>query len=132
MKNTLRITAVIMAAALIVCAFAGCGAKLDKTIIGKWEDVDNRAAFEFKDDGTFSYNSDNLTVLGISLGASVTGKYTVNTETEPATVTVTPEIAIAGFKAGTDIVFTASYDSKEKVLTLSNSDWGTLKLSPVE
>ena len=132
MKNTLRITAVIMAAALIVCAFAALGAKLDKTIIGKWEDVVNRAAFEFKDDGTFSYNSDNLTVLGISLGASVTGKYTVNTETEPATVTVTPEIAIAGFKAGTDIVFTASYDSKEKVLTLSNSDWGTLKLSPVE
>ena len=132
MKNTLRITAVIMAVALVVCSFAGCGAKLDKTIIGKWEGVDNRAAFEFKDDGTFSYNSDNLTVLGISLGASVTGKYTVDTEVEPATVTVTPEIAIAGLKAGTDIVFTASYDSKEKILTLSNSDWGTLNLSPVE
>ena len=69
MKKTLRLTALVMAVAIIVCAFAGCGAKIDKLI--------------------------------------VSGTYKVDTEADPATVTIVPEIAIAGFKAGTEITFTA-------------------------
>ena len=53
MKKTLRLTALVMAVAIIVCAFAGCGAKIDKLIVGKWSDSQNNATIEFKEDGTF-------------------------------------------------------------------------------
>lgn len=132
MKKILRAAALIMAVAIVVCAFAGCTAKIDKLIVGKWNDSQNNATVEFKDDGTFQYDSSNLNILGISVGTSVSGTYTVNTEADPATVTIVPEIAIAGFKAGTEITFTASYNKDSKVLTLSNDKWGTLNLTEVE
>lgn len=132
MKKILRAAALIMAVAIVVCAFAGCTAKIDKLIVGKWSDSQNNATVEFKDDGTFQYDSSNLNILGISVGTSVSGTYTVNTEADPATVTIVPEIAIAGFKAGTEITFTASYNKDSKVLTLSNDKWGTLNLTEVE
>lgn len=132
MKKILRAAALIMAVAIVVCAFAGCTAKIDKLIVGKWSDSQNNATVEFKDDGTFQYDSSNLNILGISVGTSVSGTYTVNTEADPATVTIVPEIAIAGFKAGTEIIFTASYNKDSKVLTLSNDKWGTLNLTEVE
>ena len=115
MKKTLRLTALVMAVAIIVCAFAGCGAKIDKLIVGKWSDSQNNATIEFKEDGT-----------------SVSGSYKVDTEADLATVTIVPEIAIAGFKAGTEITFTASYNKDNKVLTLNNDSWGTLNLTEVE
>ena len=118
--------------AIIVCAFAGCGAKIDKLIVGKWSDSQNNATIEFKEDGTFQYESSNLNILGISVGTSVSGTYKVDTEADPATVTIVPEIAIAGFKAGTEITFTASYNKDNKVLTLNNDSWGTLNLTEVE
>ena len=71
MKKTLRLTALVMAVAIIVCAFAGCGAKIDKLIVGKWSDSQNNATIEFKEDGTFQYDSSNLNILGISVGTSV-------------------------------------------------------------
>ena len=74
----------------------------------------------------------NLNILGISVGTSVSGTYKVDTEADPATVTIVPEIAIAGFKAGTEITFTASYNKDNKVLTLNNDSWGTLNLTEVE
>lgn len=134
MKKILRAAALIMAVAIVVCAFAGCGARrsLDRLIVGKWSDSQNNATVEFKDDGTFQYDSSNLNILGISVGTSVSGTYTVDTEADPATVTIVPEIAIAGFKAGTEIIFTASYNKDSKVLTLSNDKWGTLNLTEVE
>ena len=36
MKKGVRFIAVMLVAAVIVCAFAGCES-LDKTIVGKWE-----------------------------------------------------------------------------------------------
>lgn len=132
MKKTLRLTALVMAVAIIVCAFASCGAKIDKLIVGKWSDSQNNATIEFKEDGTFQYDSSNLNILGISVGTSVSGTYKVDTEADPATVTIVPEIAIAGFKAGTEITFTASYNKDNKVLTLNNDSWGTLNLTEVE
>lgn len=132
MKKTLRLTALVMAVAIIVCAFAGCGAKIDKLIVGKWSDSQNNATIEFKEDGSFQYDSSNLNILGISVGTSVSGTYKVDTEADPATVTIVPEIAIAGFKAGTEITFTASYNKDNKVLTLNNDSWGTLNLTEVE
>ena len=110
----------------------GCGAKIDKLIVGKWSDSQNNATIEFKEDGTFQYDSSNLNILGISVGTSVSGTYKVDTEADPATVTIVPEIAIAGFKAGTEITFTASYNKDNKVLTLNNDSWGTLNLTEVE
>ena len=47
-------------------------------------------------------------------------------------MTIVPEIAIAGLKAGTEITFTASYNKDNKVLTLNNDSWGTLNLTEVE
>ena len=38
MKKTLRLTALVMAVAIIVCAFEGCGAKIAKLIVGTWSD----------------------------------------------------------------------------------------------
>ena len=73
MKKTLRLTALVMAVAIIVCAFAGCGAKIDKLIVGKWSDSQNNATIEFKEDGTFQNESSNLNILGISVGTSVSG-----------------------------------------------------------
>ena len=70
--------------------------------------------------------------VSISVGTSVSGTYKVDTEADPATVTIVPEIAIAGFKAGTEITFTASYNKDNKVLTLNNDSWGTLNLTEVE
>lgn len=84
MKKTLRLTALVMAVAIIVCAFAGCGAKIDKLIVGKWSDSQNNATIEFKEDGTFQYDSSNLNILGISVGTSVSGTYKVDTEADPA------------------------------------------------
>ena len=121
MKKTLRLTALVMAVAIIVCAFAGCGAKIDKLIVGKWSDSQNNVTIEFKEDGTFQYDSSNLNILGISVGTSVSGTYKVDTEADPATVTIVPEIA-----------FTASYNKDNKVLTLNNDSWGTLNLTEVE
>lgn len=132
MKKTLKLTALVMAVAILVCAFAGCTAKLDKLIVGKWSDEQNKVTVEFKDDGTFKFDSSNLNILGLSIGTSVSGTYKVNTEADPATVTIVPEIAIAGFKAGTEITFTASYNKDNKVLTLNNDSWGTLNLTEVE
>lgn len=132
MKKTLKLTALVMAVAIFVCAFAGCTAKLDKLIVGKWSDEQNKVTVEFKDDGTFKFESSNLNILGLSIGTSVSGTYKVNTEADPATVTIVPEIAIAGFKAGTEITFTASYNKDNKVLTLNNDSWGTLNLTEVE
>ena len=132
MKKTLRLTALVMAVAIIVCAFAGCGAKIDKLIVGKWSDSQNNATIEFKEDGTFQYDSSNLNILGLSVGKSVSGTYKVDTEADPATVTIVPEIAIAGFKAGTEITFTAAYDKDSKVLKLTNDKLGTLNLTEVE
>ena len=56
MKKTLKLTALVMAVAILVCAFAGCTAKLDKLIVGKWSDEQNKVTVEFKDDGTFVAN----------------------------------------------------------------------------
>ncbi len=95
MKKTLRMTALVMAVAIIVCAFAGCGAKIDKLIVGKWSDSQNNATIEFKEDGTFQYDSSTLNILGISVGTSVSDTYKVATEADPATVTIFPELAIA-------------------------------------
>lgn len=132
MKKILRAAALIMAVAIVVCAFAGCTAKIDKLIVGKWSDSQNNATVEFKDDGTFQYDSSNINILGFSVGTSVSGTYTVNTEADPATVTIVPEMTIASIKAGTEITFTASYNKDSKVLTLSNDKLGTLNLTEVE
>lgn len=132
MKKTLRLTALVMAVAIIVCAFAGCGAKIDKLIVGKWSDSQNNATIEFKEDGTFQYDSSNLNILGISVGTSVSGTYKVDTEADPATVTAAPEKAFAGFKVGAEITFTAAYDKDSKVLKLTNDKLGTLNLTKVE
>lgn len=87
---------------------------------------------EFKDDGTFKFESSNLNILGLSIGTSVSGTYKVNTEPDPATVTVAPEKAFAGFKVGAEITFTAAYDKDSKVLKLTNDKLGTLNLTKVE
>lgn len=87
---------------------------------------------EFKDDGTFKFESSNLNILGLSIGTSVSGTYKVNTEADPATVTAAPEMSFAGFKAGAEITFTAAYDKDSKVLKLTNDKLGTLNLTKVE
>lgn len=132
MKKTLKLTALVMAVAILVCALAGCTAKLDKLIVGKWSDEQNKVTVEFKDDGTFKFESSNLNILGLSIGTSVSGTYKVNTEADPATVTVAPEKAFAGFKVGAEITFTAAYDKDSKVLKLTNDKLGTLNLTKVE
>ncbi len=132
MKKTLRLTAVVMAVAIIVCAFAGCGAKLDKLIVGKWSDSKNNATIEFKEDGTFQYESSNINILGLSVGSSVSGTYKVDTEADPATVTIVPEGTISIIKAGVEATFTATYNKDSKTLTLSNDKLGTLTLTAVE
>jgi hypothetical protein len=132
MKKTLKLTALVMAVAILVCAFAGCTAKLDKLIVGKWSDEQNKVTVEFKDDGTFKFESSNLNILGLSIGTSVSGTYKVNTEADPATVTAAPEMSFAGFKAGAEIIFTAAYDKDSKVLKLTNDKLGTLNLTKVE
>ena len=106
--------------------------KIDKLIVGKWSDSQNNATIEFKEDGTFQYDSSNLNILGISVGTSVSGTYKVNAEADPATVTATPEKAFAGFKVGAEITFTAVYDKDSKVLKLTNDNLGTLNLTKVE
>ena len=132
MKKTLKLTALVMAVAILVCAVAGCTAKLDKLIVGKWSDEQNKVTVEFKDDGTFKFESSNLNILGLSIGTSISGTYKVNTESDPATVTVAPEKAFAGFKVGAEITFTAAYDKDSKVLKLTNDKLGTLNLTKVE
>lgn len=132
MKKTLKLTALVMAVAILVCAFAGCTAKLDKLIVGKWSDEQNKVTVEFKDDGTFKFESSNLNILGLSIGTSVSGTYKVNAEADPATVTAAPEKAFAGFKVGAEIIFTAAYDKDSKVLKLTNDKLGTLNLTKVE
>ena len=86
MKKTLRLTALVMAVAIIVCAFAGCGAKIDKLIVGKWSDSQNNATIEFKEDGTFQYESSNLNILGISVGTSVSGTASYNKDNKVLTL----------------------------------------------
>lgn len=130
MKTALKLTAILTVVAIVVCAFAACGAKLDKQIIGKWSDEDSKYTVEFKEDGTFNYKSEGVNILGVSLGADVNGTYTVNTEADPATVTVVPEISIGSFKAGAQVVFTATYE--DGVLTLSNDTIGSNSLTMVE
>lgn len=132
MKKTLKLTALVMAVAILVCAFAGCTVKLDKLIVGKWSDEQNKVTVEFKDDGTFKFESSNLNILGLSIGTSVSGTYKVNAEADPATVTAAPEKAFAGFKVGAEITFTAVYDKDSKVLKLTNDKLGTLNLTKVE
>ncbi len=132
MKKTLRLTAVVMAVAIIVCAFAGCGAKLDKLIVGKWSDSKNNATIEFREDRTFQYESSNINILGLSVGSSVSGTYKVDTEADPATVTIVPEGTISIIKAGVEATFTATYNKDSKTLTLSNDKLGTLTLTAVE
>lgn len=132
MKKTLKLTALVMAVAILVCAFAGYTAKLDKLIVGKWSDEQNKVTVEFKDDGTFKFESSNLNILGLSIGTSVSGTYKVNAEADPATVTAAPEKAFAGFKVGAEITFTAVYDKDSKVLKLTNDKLGTLNLTKVE
>lgn len=130
MKTALKVTALVLAVAIIACAFAACSAKIDKQIIGKWSDADSKYTVEFKEDGTFNYKSDGVNFLGVSLGADVNGTYTVDTEADPATVTVVPEISIGSFKAGAEVVFTATYE--DGVLTLSNDNIGSNSLTKVE
>ncbi len=132
MKKTLRLTALVMAVAIIVCAFAGCGAKIDKLIVGKWSDSQNNATIEFKEDGTFQYESSNINILGLSVGSSVSGTYKVDAEADPATVTIVPEGSISIVKAGVEVTFTASYNKDSKTLTLNNDKLGTLTLTAVE
>ncbi len=130
MKTALKLTALVMIAAIVVCAFAACTASLEKQIVGKWSDADSKYTVEFKEDGTFNYKADGVNILGVSLGADVNGTYTVDTEADPATVTVVPEISIGSFKAGTQVTFTATYE--DGVLTLSNDNIGSNSLTKVE
>lgn len=130
MKTALKMTALVLVVAILACAFAACSKPLDKQIIGKWSDADGKYTVEFKEDGTFNYKTDGVSILGVSLGADVKGTYTVDVESDPAKLTVVPEISIGSFKAGAEIVFTATYE--DGVLTLSNDTLGSASLTEVE
>ena len=116
MKKGVRFIAVMLVAAVVVCAFAGC-VSLDKTIVGKWENSGSSTSIEFKDDGSVTFDFGSITIMGVPVSGAIDGTYTVNTEKEPAEITIVPDLPFVNI----NLIFTAVYE--EDVLTLNNSDW---------
>lgn len=131
MKKIVRLVAVMLVAAVMVSAFAGCQASLDKAIIGKWTNADNTASVEFREDGTATFDFGSVTVLGFPIELKSEGTYTIDIEKEPAEVTFVPESPISVSFVEVNLTFTAVYE--DDVLTLSSSDFDlTLSLTKVE
>ncbi|MBQ2775692.1 MAG: hypothetical protein IJF40_07395 [Clostridia bacterium] len=131
MKKIVRLVAVMLVAAVMVSAFAGCQASLDKAIIGKWTNADNTASVEFKEDGTVTFDFGSVTVLGFPIELKAEGTYTIDVEKEPAEIKFVPDSPINISFIDINLTFTAVYE--DDVLTLNSSDLDiTLSLTKVE
>ena len=131
MKKIVRLVAVMLVAAVMVSAFAGCQASLDKEIIGKWTNADNTASVEFKEDGTVTFDFGSVTVLGFPIELKAEGTYTIDVEKEPAEIKFVPDSPINISFIDINLTFTAVYE--DDVLTLNSSDLDiTLSLTKVE
>ena len=131
MKKAVRILAVMLIAAIMVSAFAGCQASLDKAIIGKWTNADNSANVEFREDGTVTFDFGSVKVFGIPIELKAEGAYGLDLEKEPAEIKFVPDSPINISLVEVKLIFTAVYE--DGVLTLNSTDLDlTLSLTKVE
>ncbi len=131
MKKISRVVAVVLVAAIMVSAFGGCQASLDKTIIGRWTNEDKTATVEFREDGTVSFDFGSVTVFGFSKDIKAEGAYIIDVEKEPAEIKFIPDSPISVSFVEINLTFTAVYE--DDVLTLSSTDFDlVLSLTKVE
>lgn len=131
MKKMVRILAVVLIAAIMASAFAGCQVSLDKAIIGKWTNAENTATVEFREDATVTFDFGSVTILGFPIDLKADGTYTIDIEKESAEIEFVPDSPINISFVDIKLIFTATYE--DGVLTLNSADLNrTFSLTKVE